>query len=270
MNERHEHFVSEIREFGSQHETDSSLPIRRLESSLYDDYKSSLPLESNVVDDAPLTNLEEVFDPPLTSLPLVALSFSSTPIATSISDSTFVASPLPLAQCTELEMGEISRSDVSVLEDDSLNQSKELTLVEPHLEEAPFVEFCDDIVMGSDTPSIEHTDPICSELFNLTLTSSPLLATALSHVHAFHESLGDIRGYNPSFDPYCAYLGDVPRKIMQSSFLDHTFDFSTSFDELKGPLTLFAPSFLVFSYSHHSKMHATTYDKLLRALMASE
>jgi len=48
MNERHEHFVSEMRKFGLLQETDPSLPIPRLESSLYDDYESSLPLESNI------------------------------------------------------------------------------------------------------------------------------------------------------------------------------------------------------------------------------
>ena len=58
MYKRQEHFVSEMRTFGLLHETDCSLPIPRLESSFYDDYESSLPLESNVVDDAPLTNLE--------------------------------------------------------------------------------------------------------------------------------------------------------------------------------------------------------------------
>ena len=42
-----DHFVSEIREFSLLHETDPSLPIPRLESSLYDDYESSFPLESN-------------------------------------------------------------------------------------------------------------------------------------------------------------------------------------------------------------------------------
>ena len=31
---------------------------------------------------------------------------------------------------------------------------------------------------------------------------------------------------------------------------------------------MFAPTFLLFSHSHPSKMHAITYDKLLRALMA--
>jgi len=40
MNEQHEHFVSEMREFGLLYETDASLPIPRLGSSLYDDYES--------------------------------------------------------------------------------------------------------------------------------------------------------------------------------------------------------------------------------------
>ena len=84
------------------------------------DYESSLLLESNIVDDAPLTDLEEVFDPLLTPLPLVALSFSSTPIATSVSDLTLLASPLPLAWCTWLEMGEISKGNASILQDASL------------------------------------------------------------------------------------------------------------------------------------------------------
>jgi len=44
MNELHEHFVSEMREFGLLHEIDPCLPIPRLESDFYDDYKSSLPL----------------------------------------------------------------------------------------------------------------------------------------------------------------------------------------------------------------------------------
>ena len=84
------------------------------------------------------------------------------------------------------------------------------------------------------------------------------------------QSLGDTRGYNPSFDPCCAYLAGVPRKTLWSTFFDCTFDFSMAFDEFKRPLTFFASSFLVFSYSHHSEMHATTYDKLLQALAASE
>ena len=79
-------------------------------------------------------------------------------------------------------------------------------MVEPHLEEAPFAEFCGDVVMGTDNPSIEHTDPICNESHDLTPISSPLLPTATSHLHAYHESLGDIRGYYTSFDPDYTYL----------------------------------------------------------------
>ena len=87
-------------------------------------------------------------------------------------------------------------------------------MVEPHLEEAPFTEFCGDVVMGTDTPSIEHIKPICNKPLNLTLVSSPLLPTTPSYLHAFHESFGGIRGYYPSFDIYYAYLEDTPRKIM--------------------------------------------------------
>ena len=116
-------------------------------------------------------------DPPLTSLPLVGPSFSSTPVATSVCESTLLASSLPLAQCTGLEIGETSRGDGSVLEDASRLTSKELALVVPHLQEAPFVEFDGDLALNNDTPSIEHLDPICSELFDSTPTSSPLLST---------------------------------------------------------------------------------------------
>jgi len=270
MNKRPEHFVSEMRECGLLHETNPNLPFSKLESSLYEDCESSLPLKFNGVDDAPLTNLEEVFDPSLTSLPFVAPSFSSTPIDTSVSDSILLASPLPLAQCTGLEMDEVSRGDASDIEDDSLSWSKELTLVDSHFKEAHFVEFCGDIVMGSDNPSIKHTDPIYSKLFDSTPISSPFSSIAPSYAHAFHESLCDIRGYNPSFDLYCAYLEDVPRKIMRSTFFDYAFHFSMVFDEFKRLLILFAPTFLVFSYSHHSEMNATTYDKLVRALRTSE
>ena len=63
MNEQHEHSISRLRECSLLHETDPSLPCPRLEARLYNDCESSLPMESNVVDDAPLTNLGEVLDP---------------------------------------------------------------------------------------------------------------------------------------------------------------------------------------------------------------
>ena len=109
-------------------------------------------------------------------------------------------------------------------------------MVEPYLEEAPFAEFYGDAVMGSNPPSIRPTDPICNEPLDLTPTSFYLLPTTPSYMHAFDESLSDIRGYNPSFDPYYAYLEHVPRKIMWSTFFDHTLDFSVAFDEFRGHL----------------------------------
>jgi len=55
-------------------------------------------------------------------------------------------------------VGETSGGDVRPLEDASLFRSKDLALVEPHLEE-----LCDDLVMGTDTPSTGPTDPIGNE-----------------------------------------------------------------------------------------------------------
>jgi len=93
MNEQHTHVVSEMREFGLMSETYPSLPFLRFKVSLYDDCESSLPLESNFINNAALANLEEVFFLLVTYCPFVALSSSSTPIATSISELTLLASP---------------------------------------------------------------------------------------------------------------------------------------------------------------------------------
>jgi len=169
-----------------------------------------------------------------------------------------------------LEIGETSRVDGRILEDASLVWSEVHTLVAPLLEEASFEELCGDIVMGSTTPSIRLIDPICNEPLDLTPISSPLPPITPSYMLAFHESLGDIRGYNPSSDPYCTYLEDFLRKIMWSTFFPHTFNFSIVFGKFKRLLTSLASSFVVFSYLHHSEMHAITYDKLLRGLTASE
>ena len=123
-------------------------------------------------------------------------------------------------------MGESSKGDASFVKDDLLDWSKEPTLIESFLVEAPFEESCGGGVVVGTTPSIEHIDPICTEWLNLAPISSPFLPTTPSHLHAFQESLYDIRQYAPSLDNYCAYLEDVPRKIMWSTFSDHAFDFS--------------------------------------------
>jgi len=110
-------------------------------------------------------------------------------------------------------MGEISRGDVSVLEHASLVWSKALVLVAPHLEEAPFADVYGDVVMGGTTPSIGLIEPICNEPLDLT-PLHPLYFPPPPLICMLIMTLGDIKGYNPSFDPYCAYLKDVPRNIM--------------------------------------------------------
>jgi len=97
-----------------------------------------------------------------------------------------------------------------------------------------------------------------------------MLPTNPSHLHAFHEPLGDIRGYNPSFDPYCAYIEEMPRKVEWTSFFDYSFDFSMEFDKCKRELTIFAWILLVFSCSHHFEMHVIAYNQFLRALTVSK
>jgi len=86
-----------MRECGLLHVTEPSPSSPRLEVSLYDDYESSLPLETNLMVDTPLTSLEEVIDPPLTSLSFVASSLSSTSRDTIEGVLSLITSHLPLA-----------------------------------------------------------------------------------------------------------------------------------------------------------------------------
>jgi len=117
MKEQHKPFIFERRECDLLHETYLSLPSSRLEASPYDDCESFLPLESNLVDDVSSTDLEKVFDPPLTSLLIVAPFVSVIPIDTISSDLILLTSPLHLAQCVELEMSEPYRGDTNIIGD---------------------------------------------------------------------------------------------------------------------------------------------------------
>ena len=67
-NEQHKYVVSEMKEFRLLHETDPSLPLRRLKVSLVIDSETSFPLESNFGDNASLIDMEEMFDLSLTFL----------------------------------------------------------------------------------------------------------------------------------------------------------------------------------------------------------
>jgi len=204
MNEQLECFVGKMRETGLLHETDPSPSSPKLEVSLYDDYESSLPLEPDFMANSPLTGLEKVIVCSLTSSLFIAPSLPST-----LRDTTkgvlhlLFSSPLPLAQCTGLEIRESLVGDTSCVEDDSLDWLGEFALLEPSFKEY----YSHDVRVGA-APSIEHTDQIHTELLDLVPISFPFLPTTPSHLHAFQESLGDISGLHPSFDPYCAYLAD--------------------------------------------------------------
>jgi len=71
--------------------------------NLHENCVSSLPIDLNVINDAPLTDLEKMFDSPLTSLPTIAPSFPNTPMDTSVSNLRLHASLLPRAQCMSLQ-----------------------------------------------------------------------------------------------------------------------------------------------------------------------
>ena len=60
------------------------------------------------------------------------------------------------------------------------------------------------------------------------------------------------------------------RKILWTTFFDHSVDFSKAYNTIMRALTVIVVSLPVFSYIHHSGMHARVYDKLLQALTASE
>jgi len=83
-------------------------------------------------------------------------------------------------------------------------------------------------------------------------------------------SLGTFQGYHPPFDPFHDFIVDMPRRIIWSPLFDHSSDFSKAHDTIMRALTVIDVSFPVFSFIHHSRMHARVYDKLLRALTTSE
>jgi len=140
-------------------------------------------------------------------------------------------------------------------------------------------------VMGPTSPDvIAHVSPDHVDM--LQVSPLPSLPSPFLECHSlaaidYHDvlkekvsdcigSLGTFEGYNPSLDPFHDYLVDLPRKILWTNFFDHFSDFSKACDTFIRALTIIDVSIPVFSYIHHSSMHAGVYDKLLRALTAFE
>jgi len=207
MNEQIARFENYLWENQLSYETNLSLPSSRLKVSLCDDDKSSFPLESDFIVHRALTDLEEVIDVPLTLLSLVASSSLSTPGDTAENVLTLSISPLLLAQCTGLKVGEPFRDDVSPYDEgDSLAWSKEIVLVEQYLEESPLDESCAyDAVVGSfSSPKSMNSIPV--EFLDFVHIPSPLLPSIPLMWMYYVHILGDFRRYVPSINSYCAYL----------------------------------------------------------------
>jgi len=80
-------------------------------------------------------------------------------------------------------MGEPSKGDTSVIEDDSLVWSKEHSFVEPYPEETTFEELCNEDVMSSVAPNIGLINSICIEPLDLIPISSPVLPSRPLCIH---------------------------------------------------------------------------------------
>ena len=266
-------FVNAQREYDLSPETDLSSSAPRLDVNLCDDGASFPPLESG---------LEDVLDPPLTTSPLVAPSLPST-----LKDNTmtYLDPPFPLAQSTEFEVGEIFCVDASIDGDDLCLESDD-TFSEVHdLDEILEGGSCVDAVAAvSSSPDL--TDHVSLNPLDISPASScslpspspqycdlsPIdsLAMLKGNVVDCFESLGAFRGYDPSLDPYSLYLEDMPRKIIFPFAFNHSADFSKAFDKFRRALTITPIFMLGCSYLHSSELQAQVFDKLLRALTASE
>jgi len=54
-----------------------------------------------------------------------------------------------------------------------------------------------------------------------------------------YVSLGYFRGYDPSIDPYCVCLEDLPRKVMCTTIFNRSYDFHKAFDKVKRIFVVF-------------------------------
>jgi len=83
-------------------------------------------------------------------------------------------------------------------------------------------------------------------------------------------SLGYLRGYDPSIDPYCVSLEDLPRKITWTTFFNPSYDFSMIFDKVKRMLNVFGTILVITAYLLFSKLWSQVFDKILLVLTMSD
>jgi len=80
----------------------------------------------------------------------------------------------------------------------------------------------------------------------------------------------DLCGYDAALYQYCIDLKDKPRKIMRNTIFDFSFDFSMAFSLIKRALIYFILILCILSYFQACEPHTVAFDKLLRALTASD
>ena len=69
-----------------------------------------------------------------------------------------------------------------------------------------------------------------------------------------YVSLGYLKGYDPSIDPYCVNLDDLSRKITWIIFFNPFYDFSNAFDKVFRILITFGVILAIISYLVFSEL----------------
>jgi len=277
MNDQQVKFANCMRKYDLSHMTDLRVNFSKLDVNLCDDSVSSLTLESR---------LEEVHDPPLTTLSLVTPSLPSTLRDNTPLYTTYLDPPFPLAQLTEFEGAATCCVDASVNEDDMCCKSDDAFIEVHDLDETLIERSCVDVVVAvSSSPDcVDLVSPDPLDIFHASLLcslpSSSLECCDLSSIDSHvvleenevdcSKSLGTFRGYDPSLNLYRLYLEDMPGKIMLIIAFDCFADFSKAFDKFSRAL-IDIPRFIFWcSYLHSSELYAQVFDELLQALASSE
>jgi len=63
-----------------------------------------------------------------------------------------------------------------------------------------------------------------------------------------YVSLGYFEGKDLSTDPYCVCLEDLPRKVIWTTFFNHSCNFSKTFSKVKRILIIFSVILVIASY----------------------
>jgi len=154
-------------------------------------------------------------------------------------------------------------------------------------EESPSLGFDDSVILNPCDDS--HTFPMCllpsyfPEYYLDAPLDNPMICDPTIDLgyedNMFHMlggnvvdyvSLGYLGGYDPLIDYYYLCVGDLPRKVIWTTFLTPSHDFSIGFDKVKRVLIMFGAILVIASYLVLSKLWSQELDKLPRGLIASD